>query len=204
NADETGSRRLGGSAGYPARPGRRRLSPSTRVSGRGSTGRGRPARLPAGAYQASPATEPAQRLAVSFTGEDGRTWLFDVTSLPLPGWHPALAASWAARTGPAGSVRTRASAGGSWSTLKMLMTFLAQRPRPPAEPERLTPGDLEAFRRHREASIGTVYASREMRDLRMLFLTAPMADRVPSAALEVLLTRGTGRPTPKPGYSDGE
>jgi hypothetical protein len=175
------------------------------MSGRGRTGTGRPARLPAGAYEPPPAVHGlAHGLVVDFTGEDGRTRRFQVASLPLPGWHPALAASWAVRTGPTGSLRTRASATNSWSRLGRLIRFLAQRPLPPAEPQRLAAEDLDAFRRHREACVGAILAGREMRDLGKVFLTAPLRDLVPSAALDRLRERTTGHPVPRSGYSDGE
>jgi hypothetical protein len=175
------------------------------MSGRGHTGTGRPAKLPVGSYEPPPALHgPAHGLVVDFTGEDGRTCHFQVASLPLPGWHPALAASWAARTGPAGSLRTRASATHSWDRLARLIRFLAKRPRPPAEPQRLAAEDLEAFRRHREESVGSIVAAREMHDLGKVFLTAPLRDLVPSAALDPLRERAIGQLAPRSGYSDGE
>jgi hypothetical protein len=175
------------------------------MTGRGRTGTGRPAKLPTGAYEPPPAIHStAQGLAVEFLGEDGRSRRFQVASLPLPGWHPALAASWAARIGPAGALRTETSATNGWEILARLIRFLAQRPRPPAEPQRLAADDLEAFRRHRESTIGAIGAAREMRNLGMVFSTAPLRDLVPSAALDRLRQRVAGRPIPKPGYSDGE
>jgi hypothetical protein len=175
------------------------------MSGRGRTGAGRPAKLPVGAYEPPPAIHgPAQGLVVDFTGEDGRTGHFQVASLPLPGWHPALAASWAVRTGPAGSLRTLTSATTNWATLSRLIRFLAQRPRPPTEPQRLAAEDLEAFRRCREASVGSIVAAREMRELGKVFLTAPLRDLVPFAVLDPLRERATGQLAPRSGYSDAE
>jgi hypothetical protein len=143
-------------------------------------------------------------MVVEFTGEDGRSCRFQVASLPLPGWHPALAASWAARIGPAGALRTEASVRVSWEILARLIRFLAQRPRPPAEPQDLTVDDLEAFRRHREASVGALGAALELRDLGMVFLAAPLRDLVSSAALGRLRDRVAGHRAPKPGYSNEE
>jgi hypothetical protein len=179
--------------------------PGPGVTGRGRTGAGRPAELPVGAYEPPPAIHgPAQGLVVDFTGEDGRTCRFHIAALPLPGWHPALAASWAARTGPGGSLRTKASAIGNWSILAQLIRFLAQRPRPPAEPQNLAAEDLEVFRRHREASVGAIMAAQEMRNLGKVFLIAPLRDLVPSAALDRLRERSPGNLVPKSGYSDAE
>jgi hypothetical protein len=108
------------------------------------------------------------------------------------------------RTGPTGSLRTKTSVTSSWATLARLIRFLAQRPRPPAEPQRLAAEDLAAFRRHREASVGAIIAAREMRDLGKLFLTAPLRDLVPPAVLDPLRERVTGRLAPRSGYSDAE
>jgi hypothetical protein len=175
------------------------------MSGRGRTGVGRPADLPTGAYEPPPAIHGSmQGTVVEFTGEDGRSCRFQVSSLPLPGWHPALAASWAARIGPAGALRTEVSVRVSWGILARLIRFLAQRPRPPAEPQHLTVDDLEAFRRHREASVGALVAALELRDLGKVFSAAPLRDLVPSAALGRFRERVAGHRTPKPGYSDGE
>jgi hypothetical protein len=143
-------------------------------------------------------------MVVHFTGEDGRSRRFQVSALPLPGWHAALAASWAVRIGPAGSLRTASSAVSSWTILARLIRFLAAMPRPPAEPQLLRAEDLGAFRRHREARVGRIYAAREMHDLSKLFMLPPLRDLVPSTALDQLRERTTGRVTPRPGYSDAE
>ena len=77
------------------------------MSPRGTTRTGRAAAMPNRPYAARPLTVGT---LVEFHGEDGRTYTFDVGTLLLPEWHEALAASWAARIGPAGTLRTRASA----------------------------------------------------------------------------------------------
>jgi hypothetical protein len=70
--------------------------------GRGSTGPGRPTALPAEGYDPpDPRRElPDGRRLVAFHGDDGRRRVFDVSALPLAGWHEALAAAVAQRTGP--------------------------------------------------------------------------------------------------------
>jgi hypothetical protein len=175
------------------------------VSGRGATGVGRPARLPDGDYQpvaAMPST--GGQLVVEFVGEDGRRRVFDVAELPLPGWHEAVAAAWHARIGPAGGLRTLASAQGGWANLTRLLRFFANGPQPPTDPARLAKAHLDAFRRHRQATIG-VYAWREIRELSMLFQNPPLRELVPVPALDYLRQR-TVKTTlaPKPGYSDRE
>jgi hypothetical protein len=86
------------------------------MTGRGSTYVGRRAALPAQGY-AGPGIAAAEGSAgpgadrlVSFHGEDGRQAVFEFAGLPLPDWHEALAAGLAERTGPAGGLRTLASA----------------------------------------------------------------------------------------------
>jgi hypothetical protein len=86
--------------------------------GRGSTGPGRPSAMPDHSYEPP---EPVReltggRLLVAFHGDDDRRRLFDVSRLPLPGWHQTLAAAVAERTGPSGGLRTfSAAAGERWA-----------------------------------------------------------------------------------------
>lgn len=101
--------------------------------GRGSTRRGVSATLPDGKYLPAHApTGDAPSTVVTFHGEDGRGKDFDISTLPLPGWHPALAAAWGERVGPSGAIRTVASAQSVWSMLLRFMRFLAAPPEPPA------------------------------------------------------------------------
>ncbi|MFJ5668475.1 hypothetical protein ACIQAR_22560 [Micromonospora chalcea] len=125
--------------------------------------------------------------------------------LPLPGWHTALAMAWQLRVGPAGGLRTLASAIGGWANLVRLMRFLDTAPHPPADPSELTEAHLDAFRRHRQATIGSGYAWREIRELGLLFRAPSLRDRVATPALDYLRRRTVkSRPNPKPGYSDNE
>lgn len=175
-------------------------------SGRGSTHPGRPAALPAGTYSLRDIRAPghAGGLVVGFQGEDGRSYGFDIGSVPLPGWHQALAGAWASRIGPAGGLRTLASAQGSWGALGRLMRFLEQRPRPPASPARLTAADVQAFHRHlqgrRKSNVWP-----EVRLIALIMESRPLRDLLAQDVLDFLgqrrqPDRGGGRP----GYSDGE
>ena len=79
------------------------------------TGPGRRSALPVGAYQPPSAARIGPGGAeVAFTGDDGRSGVFRFAGLPLPGWHEPVAAAFAARTGPAGGLRTLASASDLW------------------------------------------------------------------------------------------
>jgi hypothetical protein len=136
---------------------------------RGSTHAGRPSVLPAPGY-AGPVVAPGgeavsmgKDLVVSFHGEDGRQTLFCFAGLPLPGWHQALAGALAERTGPAGGLRTLASAGHCWTVMKRLVRFLASHPDAPAAPGGLTRAHMEAFLRHRAATTGSASAWGEVR-----------------------------------------
>jgi len=101
--------------------------------GRGSTRPGVAAVLPDGEYLPARApTANALSMVRAFHGEDGRSKDFDISTLPLPGWHAALAVAFAERVGPSGTIRTVASAQNVWSTLVRFMRFLAALPEPPA------------------------------------------------------------------------
>jgi hypothetical protein len=86
---------------------------------------------------------------VAFHGDDDRRRVFDISGLPLPGWHETLAAAVAERTGPGGGLRTFSAATTGWGSAGRLMRFLGSLPQPPASPGQLTPGHLQAFYDHR-------------------------------------------------------
>lgn len=175
------------------------------MSGRGSTRVGLPARLPDGAYEPGPAVvRTLTGLVVDFVGEDGRTKSFDVGSLPLTQWHEPLAAAWVARTGPAGGLRTKASATHGWGALTRLVRFVAQTPRPPVRPGALRIEHIEAYVKHRESAIGAHSAGLELRGAAGTFEAKPLADLVPADVRARMRPRLRGRPRPKSGYSDGE
>lgn len=175
------------------------------MSGRGTTRTGTAARLPAGVYEPRPAVlhTPAG-LVVDFVGEDGRTGSFDVGALPLPEWHESLAASWAARTGPAGGLRTNCSAKNGWGALARMIRHLAQVPRPPLRPEDLRPEHIDAYRRHRESALGSDRAGLELRSVAIAFDTPPLSAMVSAEIRDRMRPRLRVRPKPRSGYSDGE
>jgi hypothetical protein len=173
--------------------------------GRGSTRRRVSAALPDGEYL--PAREPtddAPSTEVAFHGEDGRRKDFDISTLPLPGWHPALAAAFAERVGPTGTIRTVASAQSQWSTLLRFMRFLAALPEPPATVTALTVQHLESFREHRMARIGDP-SWLEFRSIALLMRNHVISDLLSGKVRDHLARRqDQWRLRPKPGYSDRE
>lgn len=190
--------------------------------GRGSTGTGRRTALPDGTYAPTERVREGAggELVVAFHGDDGRRATFDVSTLPLPGWHQVLAAAFAERTGPAGGLRTLSAAGSGWGSLGRLMRFLGSLPQPPAVPGRLTPDHLTAFHAHRTAT-APVTGYRDLADARVLFTLPALREHVSPEALDHLQRRlpaprsattsgpgvvsaaaGAGRLTT--GYSDGE
>lgn len=174
--------------------------------GRGSTRRGQPAVLPAGSYQPLPPvrSEP-DGLVVTFDGEDHRHKRYEVHRLALPGWHQALAAALAERIGPGGGRRTAASADGLWAALVRLMQLLSQLPRPPATPSALRVTHLEAFHHHRRATVGDIYAWRDVRAVGTLLQRPALRELVPAEVIDYVSRRtDKAHPDPKPGYSDSE
>ena len=184
--------------------------------GRGSTGPGRRAASPAHAYEPPAGVrdlDDGQRV-VAFHGDDGRRRQFDLSALPLPGWHGALAAAVAARTGPAGGLRTLAAATTGWGSVSRLVRFLGSLPQPPPTPDQLTPAHLEDFHAHRVRTAPTM-ALRDLAEARMLFTSPALRDLVAVEVLdhvqrrlpaprdgEALEATGTKRMTT--GFSDGE
>jgi hypothetical protein len=178
------------------------------MGGRGSTHRGLPAAVPDGLYEpnSDPATAdrsgPAGHV-VNFRGEDNREYRFDISALPLPGWHDALAEAWAIRIGPDGSLRTLASALGSWYVIVRFMRFLAERPKPPATPDQLTRADIDAF--HTRDDGPRTSGRDEMRRVALLLGVSPLRELISADVSEL-----SKEPTPnqtaqgKPGYSDAE
>lgn len=175
------------------------------MSGRGTTRTGVSARLPEGPYRPAPAVvHAASGLVVDFVGEDGRRGSFDVGALPLPGWHESIAASWATRTGPAGGLRTNTSSKNGWGALARMVRYLAQAPKPPLRPGDLRVEHVDAYRRHRESTLGADRAGLELRSVAMAFDTQPLSDLVSAEVLDRMRPRLRIRPKPRSGYSDGE
>ena len=181
------------------------------MTGRGSTYVGRRAALPAQGY-AGPGVAAAEEPAgpsgdplVSFHGEDGRQAVFDFAGLPLPGWHQALAGGLAERTGPAGGLRTLASADSCWAVMKRLVRFLASLPDAPVSPGGLTRDYMEAFLRHRSAAMDRHSAWGEVRQAGWLLASLPGEYRVGQDVLDFAFQRVEGLAVPvRTGYSDSE
>ncbi len=195
---------------WPGRDDRRARDIMTASGGRGSTRRGRPAPLPAEAYQTAGSAQHAVQVrgggsVVLFQGEDDRTAVFSFASLPLPGWHAALAVGLARRTGPGGGLRTLASAHNTWAVLKRLLRFVASQPDPPDSPANLTRARIEAFLRHRSATIGNGSAWAEVRAAGRLLAALPPDRAVREEVLDFVFQRVEGLVFPvKTGYSDHE
>ena len=165
------------------------------MTGRGSTYAGRPSLLPAQGYPgpdilpAAGSSGTGRDPVVSFHGEDGRHAVFSFAGLPLPGWHQALAAGLAERTGPGGGLRTLASANSAWAVMKRLVRFLASQPPAPATQGGLNRAHMEAFLLHRSATIGRRLAWAEVRSAGWLFAGMPAGHRVGPEVFDFVFQR---------------
>lgn len=171
------------------------------MSNPGRTHRGKSAPFPLDAYQ--PAQNP-KNLLVQFLGEDGRSAEFDLSCLPLPEWREAVATSWAYRTGPFGSLRTRASANAAWNPVQRFMRFLATLKDSPIRPEDLTKEHIHAYLRERILAGNETAAKLELRLIALVFDCPPLSHRVSQAARAELRPFVRHRRTAVSGYSDGE
>ncbi len=176
------------------------------MSGRGSTRVGRPALLPLGAYEPAMPTQRTSEggLTVTFYGEDGRSCEFAVGRLPLAGWHESLAAAWVQRTGPAGGLRTQASAASSWQALGRFIRFLAGLKRPPAQPSALRGWQVEQFGHARTAAVGPAMGQHDLYLIGSILQSPALRDQMKADVLDVVSRRRSTRLDSKPGYSDGE
>jgi hypothetical protein len=170
------------------------------------TGPGRRSPLPAAGYQSpAPVWPGADGREVAFTGDDGRHRVFRFTGLPAAGWHEPLAVAFAARTGPAGHLRTLASALSAWGVLCRFLRFLAAQRPVPADPARLREAHLDRFRAHRAATVAPAGTLREMRQLLALLGQEPLRGSLAAEVTGYLGRRWKDPRHPgRPGYSDGE
>ncbi|MEU8100564.1 hypothetical protein [Streptomyces rubiginosohelvolus] len=173
--------------------------------GRGSTGTGRPSRLPEGRFEAP---EPIRHdtgsgLVIDFHGDDGRTGTFSLIGEPMPGWHGLLAEAFAHRTGPGGSVRTLSGALSTFGCIVRWLRWLEA-----SFPEVSAPGELSrdhvnAFAERDDVAETTRYS--DMLEMRMLVDPAHIRARLTDDAWSSLRRR---MPVPRRdavgGYSDGE
>ena len=163
--------------------------------GRGSTGPGKVSALPAGGYErADPVATAGGRTTVAFCGDDGRRRTVDLSGLPLPGWHEALAGAFAERTGPGGGLRTLAAAGTGWGALGRLVKFLGSLPDAPQLPQQLTCEHLDSFRAQRAAS-APVTVLRDLAEARLLLTRAAIRGQVAADVLDHVQRRLPARLT---------
>ncbi|MFJ6986532.1 MULTISPECIES: hypothetical protein [unclassified Streptomyces] len=142
-------------------------------------------------------------LLVPFRGDDGREGVFDIGQTPLPGWHEDLAAAWAARCGPAGTVRTLSSARTAFYAIERVLGFLAALPDAPATVDGLRVGMLEDFHRHRTE--GRKVCG-DLHVVNQLLGTSPLKEKIDPDVADFIQRRfprqkwaGSGS-----GYSEGE
>ncbi|GAA3339475.1 hypothetical protein GCM10020358_23410 [Amorphoplanes nipponensis] len=173
---------------------------------RAGTRRGLAARLPDGAYEPAPLLQntPAG-MEVTMVGEDGRRAVFRFTKVPLPQWHPVLAAALSRCTGPQGTLRTPASARAVWQGMRQLLTFLDDLPQPPQTPDTLTARHLQRFWLTRSAVVARPTLVQEVAQLRALFRQIDPPDLIHDDVRAWLAQRRPKGPTEPPsGYSDQE
>lgn len=149
--------------------------------------------------------DAADPLVIEFSGEDGRSALFSVSTLPLPQWHPALAETFRRRVGPAGTRRTRGSATSHWACVCRFIRFLDSLATPPETPQQLTAIQFDAFVRSRIRALGGEWGFSDLMDLRPLLQEPPLRDLLDSSVHDYLgISRPRVRPPSLTGYSDGE
>jgi len=171
------------------------------MSPRGTTRLGHPSALPLGPY--NPALQQGENV-VKFVGEDARSRIFDVSTLPLPGWHPSLMKSWSLRIGVSGSLRTLSSVTGAWGTLVRFIRFLAQTPRVPKTPSDLQVWHIDTYLRLRASNTSERGAKTEMRSIALVFDLPPLNQLVSAEVRDRMRPHLADRSTPRSGYSDGE
>jgi hypothetical protein len=171
-------------------------------------GRGRAARQPDGFYAPEPAVNAAsEALAVDFRGED-RSWTYSFGKLPCPGLHIDLAAAFAARTGPTGARRTKASADDSWRVLCRFLTFLSSLRQPPRSLATLRPSHLQRFRMRRLQTTSERIAALDLLEIHHLLREVEPQSKLRDDVAEIIHRRvvlvGLRKPPGRPGYSDRE
>lgn len=158
-----------------------------------------------GLYQPSAVPARASSLVVDFHGDDGRSASFDVGSLPLPGWHAAVAAALALRVGPAGGRRTHSSAMTVWAFVTRLLRFLDGVDDRPLHPAGLAVSHLERYLDRSTRPRAESTRTTDFNELRLLLRMPPMAAHLASDVLDHLGARaGKGTVSSIVGYSDGE
>jgi hypothetical protein len=144
---------------------------------------------------------------VDFHGDDDRRRQFLISILPLPGWHPLLAAALAARVGAKGGCRTLGSASGCWGSLARFIRFLSTVDRAPATPAMFTAAHMEAFYQHRCTTLTARGAQMDVRSIGRLLAEDSVREHIAAEALDYAARRHPSREPGDggvPGYSDGE
>lgn len=175
---------------------------------RGITGPGRRAAMPADGYMPAPEVEQDDSggLVVRFTGEDGRETVFDLGRVALPGWRTPLAGALAARIGPAGRIRTRSSATGTWVALLNFTDYLASLPTPPSAPAHLRIAHMRSYHQTLKAPGNERSSWGRLRLVGAVLFEPPMREQIDDKVFDYLSIRTSGnrnRPSLN-GYSDGE
>jgi hypothetical protein len=178
-------------AGGPARP-----------------GRGRPALQPDGFYAPERAVRTvSEALIVAFQGED-RSATYSFGKRPCPGVHADLAAAFAARTGPTGDRRTKASADHCWAALGRFLNFLGDHRQPPRGLAALRKTHLERFRLHRMETVSELKAFDDLMEIHLLLREVEPQSKLRADVAEVIHQRvrrlGPTKFPGRPGYSDRE
>jgi hypothetical protein len=162
--------------------------------------------LPAGGYEPDAEVHTGGgSVVVDFLGEDGRRARYEISDLPLEGWHLPLARALATRVGPAGGLRTRASADSTWDVLGRFIRFLDRSPGAPRVPGALTGAQVRAFVDDELSHRNGAYVWGDLRLVGQVMELQPLAGLLGRDALEALSRRKwAARPVSVPGYSDGE
>ncbi|MEU9658729.1 hypothetical protein [Streptomyces chartreusis] len=143
--------------------------PPSRPAAASRPGKGRSSVMPDGPYEPEATrAEQLKSLKVTFTGEDGRTDVFNFANLSFPAFHSDLAAAFAVRTGPTGSLRTQSSATNLFAAVTRFLAFMDSLAQPPTSLAGLTVRHLERFRLHRLQSTNERTAVRDLSSIRLL------------------------------------
>ncbi|MFB7475574.1 hypothetical protein [Kitasatospora sp. NPDC056184] len=171
-------------------------------------GKGRGSAMPEGPYTPDVTrAELVKSLTVTFTGEDGRSDVFNFATLPSPAFHADLASAFAVRTGPTGGLRTQSSAMNMFGCIARFLTFLTTLGEPPASLSELTVRHLNRFRLHRLQTVKELSATRELYAIRLLLREVTPSDVLSQDLRDYLRAPlwqiGANSPG-VPGYSDRE
>lgn len=169
------------------------------------TGAGQKSKTPKRRFDPPPAALGAPvGSTIPFQGEDGRHFIFDLSTCPSPGWHETFASILATWIGPAGRCRTLATARSLWDASRSFLVFLAENTTA-ASPESLEAADLHAYLAYRKSRVQESTAVTQFRLVAALLRTPPAQGRIsPEAMAELTRRRQVPIRPGKPGYSPYE